>query len=62
MKFLFTLLLIIASSLAFAHEDHGLGEGVFHLIYHVIFWTLFAGVVFKGITLFLKSKNKAKNK
>ena len=61
MKYLFTLVLIIASSLAFSHEDHGLGDGVFHLIYHLVFWTLFAGAVFKGITLFLKSKKKTKN-
>ena len=62
MKILFTLMLLITTSVAFAHEDHMLGEGVFHLTYHLVFWTLFIGAVYKGLTLFIKAKKKANNK
>ncbi|MFT6927473.1 MAG: hypothetical protein ACJAZP_003109 [Psychromonas sp.] len=52
--FIFTLLL---STQAFAHEDHALGEGSLHLIYHVIFWGLCAVVAVKAMGYF---KNKKK--
>ena len=62
MKILFTFMLLIISSVASAHEDHLLGEGILHMTYHLIFWTLFIGAVYKGITLLISAKKKANNK
>ena len=52
----FTLLL---STQASAHTDHALGEGSLHLLYHAIFWGLFAVVAVKGV-LYFKNKKKSK--
>lgn len=62
MKYLFTLLLLLTSSVAFAHEDHALGEGALHLAYHLIFWTLFACVIYKGSQLYISLRKKPRNK
>ena len=62
MKYIFTLLLLLTSSVAFAHPDHLLGEGGLHMAYHLIFWTLLACVIFKGSQLFIKFGKKANYK
>ena len=62
MKYIFTLLLLLTSSVAFAHPDHLLGEGGLHMAYHLIFWTLFACVVFKGGQFIIRVTKKAKYK
>jgi len=59
MKYFTLFFALILSSQAFAHTDHALGEGSLHLIYHLIFWGIFAAVVVKGIS-YVKNKKKQK--
>jgi hypothetical protein len=58
MKYLFTLICLIVTSSAMAHEDHALGESV-HFAYHIAFWSLCALVAYKGFAWF-KESNKVK--
>lgn len=58
MKFITLIFALLLSSQAFAHTDHAMGEGMLHMIYHVVFWTIFAAVVAKAIHYFV-SKKKA---
>ena len=60
MKFITLLLALVLSSQAFAHTDHVLGHGTLHMVYHAVFWGLFAVVVFKAVT-YLKNRNKQKS-
>lgn len=57
MKWLMAFWTLIMTSTAWAHTDHAMGEGSLHALYHAIFWTIFAVVVFKAVTWF-KGKNK----
>ena len=59
MKFLTLIIsyLILFTSQAFAHTDHALGEGSLHTIYHSVFWTIFAIVVYKAYSWFKKKKS-----
>jgi len=59
MKFFTLIFTLLLSAQAFAHEDHALGEGTLHLIYHAVFWGLFAVVLIKAIGYF-KHKKKQK--
>jgi hypothetical protein len=56
MKYLFTLICLIVTSSAMAHEDHALGESV-HVAYHIVFWSLCALVAYKGFAWFKAKKN-----
>jgi len=56
--FIFASLL---STQALAHTDHALGEGALHMLYHVIYWGLFAVVAVMGV-LYFKNKKKSKQK
>jgi len=60
MKFITLFFALILSSQAFAHTDHALGDGVLHMVYHAVFWAIFALVIVKAITFF-KTKNKQKS-
>ena len=60
MKFITLLFALLLSSQAFAHTDHALGHGALHMVYHAVFWGLFAVVVFKAVT-YLKNRNKQKS-
>jgi hypothetical protein len=55
MKYLFTLICLIVTSNAMAHEDHALGESV-HLAYHIAFWSLCTLVAYKGFVWFKAKK------
>jgi len=57
MKFLTFIFSLLLTSQAFAHADHALGDGALHMLYHAVFWLLFAVVVVKAISYF---KNKKK--
>jgi hypothetical protein len=59
MKFFTFIFSFLLTSQAFAHADHALGDGALHMIYHAVFWGLFAMVIFKAIVYF---KNKIKQK
>jgi len=59
MKFFTLIFTLLLSTQAFAHTDHALGEGALHLLYHVVFWGLFAVVAVKGV-LYFKNKKKSK--
>ena len=59
MKFFTLIFTLLLTSQAFAHNDHALGEGTLHLLYHAIFWGLFAAVAVKVVGYF---KNKKKHK
>jgi len=57
---LFTFIFsILFTSQALAHVDHTLGES--HVGYHVLFYTLLAIVLYKGITWFRTQKKNKKN-
>ena len=56
MKYLFTLIYLVATSSAMAHEDYALGENV-HFAYHIAFWSLCALVTYKGIVWFKARSN-----
>jgi hypothetical protein len=58
MKYFFTLICLIVTSSAMAHEDHALSESV-HFAYHITFWSLCALVAYKGVVWF-KAKNNSK--
>lgn len=60
MIFLGTLMSLLVSTFASAHTDHHLGDGSFHVMYHVVFWSIFAAIVYKGIRWF-KGNKKLKN-
>jgi len=60
MKFITLVFALLLSSQAFAHADHALGDGALHMIYHAVFWALFAMVILKAVTYF-KNKNKQKS-
>jgi hypothetical protein len=62
MKFITLLVsfIYLFSAQAFAHDDHGLGEGSFHAFYHTIFWTIFVLVVYKAVVWF-NHKRSQKN-
>jgi hypothetical protein len=62
MKFftLFISFISLFTAQAFAHTDHALGEGTAHMFYHVVFWTIFALVVYKAYKWF-KHKKSQKN-
>ena len=51
MKYLFTLIYLVATSSAMAHEDHTLAESV-HFAYHIAFWSLCALVAYKVVVWF----------
>ncbi len=57
MKYFTLMFALLLSSQAFAHDDHALGDGTLHLIYHAIFWGLFALIIVKAVTYF-KAKKK----
>jgi len=57
MKYLFTLICLIVTSSAMAHEDHALGESV-HFAYHIAFWSLCVLVAYKGLVWFKAKKSK----
>lgn len=59
MKFLTFIFSLLLTSQAFAHADHALGDGALHMLYHAVFWTLFAVVAVKLVSYF---KNKKKQK
>jgi hypothetical protein len=56
MKYLLTLICLIVTSGAMAHEDHALGESV-HFAYHIAFWSLCALVAYKGVVWFKARRN-----
>jgi hypothetical protein len=58
MKYLLTLICLMLTSSAMAHQDHALGESV-HFAYHIAFWSLCALVAYKGFVWF-KVSNKGK--
>jgi len=60
MKFFTFIFSLLLTSQAFAHTDHALGEGSLHLLYHAVFWALFAVVGYKAFTYF-KNKKKQNN-
>ncbi|MFT5559388.1 MAG: hypothetical protein ACJAXN_002165 [Psychromonas sp.] len=59
MKFFTLIFTLLLSTQVFAHQDHALGEGSLHLLYHAIFWGLCAVVTVKAVGYF---KNKKKQK
>jgi len=61
MKFLTFIFSLLLTSQAFAHADHALGDGALHMLYHVVFWALFAVVAVKAFTYF-KAKKKQNSK
>lgn len=56
MKYFLLFWAMLLPSIAFAHEDHFLGEGFIHAFYHVTFWVVFALVVFKAVGWVKKKK------
>lgn len=60
MKYLFTLICLIVTSRAMAHEDQALSESV-HFVYHIAFWSLCTLVAYKGFAWF-KASNSIKKR
>ncbi|WP_413694211.1 hypothetical protein [Psychromonas sp. KJ10-2] len=58
MKFLTFIFSLLLTSQAFAHADHALGDGALHMLYHAVFWLLFAVVIVKAISYFKNKKSK----
>lgn len=60
MKFilLFFALMISASSLA--HEDHFLGDSIYHSLYHWIFFALCVTVIYKAVVWFQRKSKQNK--
>jgi hypothetical protein len=47
------LLTLVFACGAFAHEDHALGEGAGHNLFHAIFLFVAALVIYKGLSCLL---------
>ena len=58
MKYLLTLICLLATSSAMAHEDHALVDNM-HFSYHIAFWSLCALVAYKGLVWF-KARHSCK--
>lgn len=56
MKYLLTVICLMLTSSAMAHEDHALGESV-HFAYHIAFWSLCALIAYEGAVWFKSRKN-----
>ncbi len=59
MKFVLLFVTLLLSTFSLAHEDHLLGEGFFHNLYHWVFFLLSAVVIYKSIK-WLRMKNLEK--
>lgn len=59
MKYITLIFTLLLSSQAFAHAGHGMEDNMMHLVFHAIFWTLLAGLIYKVFRYF---KNKKANK
>jgi hypothetical protein len=57
MKTIFALLCLVTTSSVKAHDDHLLGEGLLHVSYHLVFWSLCALVAYKGVVWFKNKKS-----
>jgi len=57
MKYLLTLICLMLTSSAMAHEDHALGESV-HFAYHIAFWSLCSLIAYKGFVWFKTRSNR----
>lgn len=56
---LFSLFIIqLCTNQAFAHTDHSLGDGTLHELYHAVFWSVFAIVIYKAYRWFKSNKTK----
>ena len=60
MKFLTILISFFSlfAGQALAHTDHAVGDGSFHELYHVAFWTIFSIVAYKAFTWFKNKKSQ----
>ncbi|WP_441003934.1 hypothetical protein [Pseudocolwellia agarivorans] len=57
MIFLSALITVFTSTAALAHTDHGLGEGMLHATFHIVFWFVVFAVIYKA-TMWYRSRNK----
>lgn len=58
MIFLSAIFTMLTSAAAYAHTDHGLGEGTLHIVYHIVFWMIIFAVIYKGTMLYKSRKSK----
>jgi hypothetical protein len=56
MKYLLTLICLVVTSSAMAHQDHALGESI-HFAYHIAFWSLCALLTYKSVVWFKMRKS-----
>jgi len=56
MKYLLTLICLVVTSSAMAHQDHALGESI-HFAYHIAFWSLCALLTYKNVVWFKMRKS-----
>ncbi|MDP5029543.1 MAG: hypothetical protein NWQ54_09500 [Paraglaciecola sp.] len=62
-KKLTSLCLVFSSSLALAHEGHGMADNNWHSLFHIMFWLLVAAVAVKGYRWWqIKGKYKYRQK
>lgn len=54
-KYLLMFTLMMFSALSQAHEGHGMGDNVWHSVFHLLFWALVVAVAWKGCH-YLKSR------
>lgn len=52
-KKLTSLSMMFSSTLALAHEGHGMADNNWHLAFHLLFWLLVAAVAVKGYRWYL---------
>lgn len=58
MKVNLIILSLIYTCGAFAHDDHALGEGAGHSLFHVVFLFVAALVIYKGLSWLLHKFKK----
>jgi hypothetical protein len=60
MKFITLIFALLLTNQAFAHSGHGFDDNLMHLVFHGVFWTLLAGLVYKVVSYFKAKKNLKK--
>tara|TARA_R110001583_G_scaffold26571_5_gene95792 strand:- start:767 stop:955 length:189 start_codon:yes stop_codon:yes gene_type:complete len=61
MKFITLIFALLLTNQAFAHAGHGFDDNLMHFVFHAIFWTLLAGLVYKVIRHFKAKKDVKKH-
>ncbi|ALO44452.1 hypothetical protein PP2015_3984 [Pseudoalteromonas phenolica] len=58
MKTLFFIFTLLFTNLTIAHEDHFLGDGILHRLFHILFVTILIAVIVKAVRYYKFKKSE----